>query len=514
MEAIAETLSFEIVGHDRASEKFERVASKVDKVSDKLDRLSHKRSTPTIDIDVDKPLKKIDQFGESSSGVMSGALKIVTSNVIVMASAVAVGLAALPAIAAAAATGIVLAFGGGLAAIGILAAAQSKKVQAAFTGLKDHVIARVKEMAAPFEPFLLHVAEIGRKLFDVFAKPLQDAFAKLAPALTVFADQLGTAFSNLAPVISPVTDAFTAILRQIGPRLPDLFKSIADSLTHVAKVVADNADTFTGLLTFFLEMAPAVLTLTAKLASMFAAMVRNAPQVAESMLAAAEMVLKGLRVLTNAALDFFANILDGAVEAMGWVPGWGDKLRTAQKNFNTFRDKVGDSLDGAISKVESWRDAANRMPKEIKLKGDIRDLEGKIDAAKAKLKTVPPEKRAKIKAEIAQLEAQVRRARAALASLRDRTVNVTVATHALQIGGATPRQHGGPVQARETYIVGERGAELFIPDRSGTIIPHGGVGGGITVNFNGPVYDERGMAQKVRLAIREALRAEGKPVTV
>jgi hypothetical protein len=41
-------------------------------------------------------------------------------------------------------------------------------------------------------------------------------------------------------------------------------------------------------------------------------------------------------------------------------------------------------------------------------------------------------------------------------------------------GGA--RAMGGPVAAGYAYTVGERGAETFIPNRSGTIVPHGGGG--------------------------------------
>jgi hypothetical protein len=37
---------------------------------------------------------------------------------------------------------------------------------------------------------------------------------------------------------------------------------------------------------------------------------------------------------------------------------------------------------------------------------------------------------------------------------------------------ALPRQHGGPVSAGQSYIVGERGPELFIPGAGGSIAPH------------------------------------------
>lgn len=51
------------------------------------------------------------------------------------------------------------------------------------------------------------------------------------------------------------------------------------------------------------------------------------------------------------------------------------------------------------------------------------------------------------------------------------------------------RAAGGPVDKSNTYLVGEKGPELFIPDGSGTILPHGmalggGGGGGSTNVFN------------------------------
>lgn len=38
-------------------------------------------------------------------------------------------------------------------------------------------------------------------------------------------------------------------------------------------------------------------------------------------------------------------------------------------------------------------------------------------------------------------------------------------------GGARKRQHGGPVEAGEPYVIGERGPELFVPDESGVVVP-------------------------------------------
>jgi hypothetical protein len=42
------------------------------------------------------------------------------------------------------------------------------------------------------------------------------------------------------------------------------------------------------------------------------------------------------------------------------------------------------------------------------------------------------------------------------------------------------KANGGPVSSGQTYMVGERGPELFVPGRSGTIVPNGAMGGDTT----------------------------------
>jgi phage-related protein len=60
---------------------------------------------------------------------------------------------------------------------------------------------------------------------------------------------------------------------------------------------------------------------------------------------------------------------------------------------------------------------------------------------------------------------------------------------ALGFGGG--RAAGGPVSSGTAYVVGERGPELFVPGRSGSIIPNGG-GRGTVINLtvNGAIDTE------------------------
>ena len=60
------------------------------------------------------------------------------------------------------------------------------------------------------------------------------------------------------------------------------------------------------------------------------------------------------------------------------------------------------------------------------------------------------------------------------------------------------RATGGPVSSGTSYVVGERGPELFVPNTAGTIVPNGGGGRGNTINVtvNGAI-DAEGTARTI-----------------
>lgn len=82
----------------------------------------------------------------------------------------------------------------------------------------------------------------------------------------------------------------------------------------------------------------------------------------------------------------------------------------------------------------------------------------------------------------------------------------TPANNAMRFRGA--RANGGPVMGGGTYLVGERGPELFTPGASGNITPNNALGGGgITVNVNG------GDPNSIVRALQDYVRQSG-PVPV
>lgn len=76
------------------------------------------------------------------------------------------------------------------------------------------------------------------------------------------------------------------------------------------------------------------------------------------------------------------------------------------------------------------------------------------------------------------------------------------------IGPMPARAAGGPVMAGSPYLVGEEGPELFVPGRSGSIVPNGGGGGGPTVQVFIGSGVQRGELTAMMPMIKSTIRAE------
>lgn len=64
---------------------------------------------------------------------------------------------------------------------------------------------------------------------------------------------------------------------------------------------------------------------------------------------------------------------------------------------------------------------------------------------------------------------------------------------------------GGSVQSGQPYMVGERGPEMFVPSRSGSIVPNGKMGGGISISVDARgASDPAAVRQQVELGIAQA----------
>jgi hypothetical protein len=80
------------------------------------------------------------------------------------------------------------------------------------------------------------------------------------------------------------------------------------------------------------------------------------------------------------------------------------------------------------------------------------------------------------------------------------------------VGMTGYRAVGGSVMRGASYMVGERGPEMFTPSTSGSITPNGlGTSGGmnVVINVQGSVVQERDLAVSVRDHIAQLMRRRG-----
>jgi len=78
---------------------------------------------------------------------------------------------------------------------------------------------------------------------------------------------------------------------------------------------------------------------------------------------------------------------------------------------------------------------------------------------------------------------------------------VTSAISGTPSAAPTGKAIGGSVQRGQAYMVGERGAELFVPSRSGSIVPNDKLSGGAGVVVNQTINLSTGVAQTVRTEV-------------
>jgi len=76
------------------------------------------------------------------------------------------------------------------------------------------------------------------------------------------------------------------------------------------------------------------------------------------------------------------------------------------------------------------------------------------------------------------------------------------------VGGLLGRQHGGSVSRGQPYMVGERGAELFVPRQGGTIVPSDKTGTSIKVDLRGATVRSDQDIQVIIEAVKNAFNRD------
>lgn len=189
--------------------------------------------------------------------------------------------------------------------------------------------------------------------------------------------------------------------------------------------------------------------------------------IGQAVLFMSKVGIEAFKFLIMTALSAASTLLNIAAK----IPGPQQAaMKKAAEAFEGFKESAGKALDAAGNKVDEWSTKLKNMPKVAKLEGNITDLEKKLATAKTKLgdKKLTATQTAAVKADIRQLEQKVAAARAALASVKSKTVTITyrgatsgiVRTQDLNTIGSAGREASGGFNSGLTWV-GENGPELM-----------------------------------------------------
>ncbi len=173
-------------------------------------------------------------------GLLDAALTTLKASGPLKVAAVAAAIAALPIAATAAAGGVTLTLGGALVGLGLAASKGSATAQAAITRLKQVAKDEARLIGVPFEQVWMTIVAVAEREMRNLSPAVRAALADLAPDIETFVDQTGASLTQLEPVFGAVQRALSAVLKELGPRMPAIMATLAQAITEVTSAVEDN----------------------------------------------------------------------------------------------------------------------------------------------------------------------------------------------------------------------------------------------------------------------------------
>ncbi len=171
-----------------------------------------------------------------------GALKTPVLGPAIAGALTAAAAVAAPAAGAVAASGLVLAFGAGIAGLGIAFAAQSEAVKKRWRTTVDQMAADLRLFSQPYETTLIRAADVADRVFAKFRPSLQAAFKETAPVVSEFVEEVGDGLEQLQPAVRPISEGFQAVLGSLGPALQSALSNTSQGLVRLAESVKQNPD--------------------------------------------------------------------------------------------------------------------------------------------------------------------------------------------------------------------------------------------------------------------------------
>ncbi|MEV6803134.1 hypothetical protein [Streptomyces sp. NPDC051132] len=303
----------------------------------------------------------------------------------------------------------------------------------AFLPTEDTLTGGIEEATAKF-------AEWGKGLKD------SEGFAKFMDLADRSGDALGkmaTAAASLLVALGPaagVTAGFVGVIANlINKAPPDVLRGIAQGLLAIklatlginGAMAVMNANPI--VLAGVAVAGLAVLFMTAwKRSQTFREIASQSfAVVAQMMLGQLRVMLLGLQTFSQAGISAVVSVAEAADSILGKIPGIGDKFHGAAQAAEKFRTDTDQFFTDAIGQVDAYSEGIDNIPKEIKLKGEISDLDAKIKSAQQLVDSLKQKRKTAVGADRKDLDIQVAAAQARLDSLKQhRAAKITASDQA------------------------------------------------------------------------------------
>jgi len=394
-------------------------------------------------------------------------------------------------------------------------------------------------------------AEQKQALFNIVIEQGQAEIEKMGGVTTTsaeklqalgaqFADMRSTIGEALLPALEALVQALTPIIEKISefasenPQLFATLMGVAAALAAVVTVVGllglALPAIITGFAVLFSPITLIVVALTALAAAVYI-VIKNWDFIKEK---AAEVwgaiketiggVLESIGTAIGAAFDWYVSYITGIFETIKTVietamyfivglialildaffPEWQTKLGMMRDAFveiwNGIKESIGGILDTMKGYLQAFLSKASEVFQGVAniAAGAWDHVRQAFDSAKEGIAGAVDFIQEKVQPMLDMLTKITDAAKKAASAIKD-AFNKVVDKGKDVIGG---RASGGAVSSGQPYMVGENGAEMFMPSTAGRIVPNSrlaGFGGSsVIVNINGNMFaDEDDMAERV-----------------
>lgn len=207
-----------------------------------------------------------------------------------------------------------------------------------FTPVMEIMSALADRVGPLLTPLLERLGSLIGKLFDAVSpllKPLTDLVFTILDAAWPIIDMVAGVVGTLLDALAPLLQTVGQLLKPIGDLISLGFKALLPVIQPLMPLITALAAVLSNVLT------RAIGVIVTALGGMIVAASKLAPF----------MLNNVVKPIVSTFLTFAESIVGSAETAFGWVPGLGDKLRTAKDAIGTFKTSATTAIGDAAKTI-------------------------------------------------------------------------------------------------------------------------------------------------------------------